>query len=1042
MEEKETQAGVRGGRGLWLLALPGLLALALVIGASAATGQRGLARIGVAPTLPRGAVDLGAAPASSSVAGEVVLRPRDPQALERFIESATTKGSPSFGRFLARGQFQARFGPATSIVEAVRAQLRGAGLQVQSSGSQPLLVRFSGSAAAAGKAFATSLRSYRLPGGQVARAASSAPALAAQLAPSVAAVVGLDGQLRAHPRRVRRIAADAPLHPPAGAVSFTHPPGAPRACHAARADASEFGGLTDDQIAYAYGAFGLYSAGDTGSGVNIGVFEEEPFSGSDLQHFDSCYFGAKGASAMRQRLHVVALEGGLPQGPGSDGEALLDVEDVSAMAPGADIDVYENPEGAGGEVSEIAAMVGEDRDQIITSSYGQACEEEEQEGQPGTQEALNFLFQQGAAQGQTFLGAAGDNGSDNCEEDHREPTPQPGQNPLSGGEIASQPYVIGVGGTTITDASLPDREHVWNDGDYGGAGGGGISEAFAMPSWQRDATVPGIELPGSEDYVNAAGVEQHFGFPTGFCGDTLPSGPGTPCRLEPDVSAQSDEYTGAVTVYSEEYRGRGEVEQTPDGWITSGGTSSGTPIWAGMLALVDASQTCRDDSATESGLGFILPLLYAVASDPSSYAASFNDITEGDNDEYGLDEGKVFPARVGYDLASGLGSPRLTGAGGSAGLAYYLCSYAAQQTRPVVSAISPASGSTAGGERVKVSGTGFEEVESVQVGTWDAPAGAFHVSSPTSLLLTLPPARETIPAYTPPPQSGAGPAQVVVTLKDGQSSATGPASAFQYVEMSPGGTVPGVTGVVPTGGSETAPAPVTILGSGFEQASAVSFGGVSAAAFKVLSDSIFTTLDLPPDEAERDHCGTCQACLDICPTAAFPAPYRLDARRCISYLTIEHKGAIPRELRPLMGNRIYGCDDCLAVCPWNKFAQSGREMKLAARDLLRAPLLADLVRLDDAGFRALFAKSAVKRIGRARFIRNVLIAIGNSADASLVEETERLLDDETPLVRGAAVWALGRLDRARLQACAVARGAAESESEVVAEWTAARAMSS
>ncbi len=206
--------------------------------------------------------------------------------------------------------------------------------------------------------------------------------------------------------------------------------------------------------------------------------------------------------------------------------------------------------------------------------------------------------------------------------------------------------------------------------------------------------------------------------------------------------------------------------------------------------------------------------------------------------------------------------------------------------------------------------------------------------------------------------------------------------------------------------------------------------------------AIFTTLDLPPDEAERDHCGTCQACLDVCPTAAFPAPYRLDARRCISYLTIEHKGAIPRELRPLMGNRIYGCDDCLAVCPWNKFAQSGREMKLAARDLLRAPLLADLVRLDDAGFRALFAKSAVKRIGRARFIRNVLIAIGNSADASLVEETERLLDDESPLVRGAAVWALGRLDRARLAACAVARGAAESDSEVVAEWTAARAMSS
>ena len=147
--------------------------------------------------------------------------------------------------------------------------------------------------------------------------------------------------------------------------------------------------------------------------------------------------------------------------------------------------------------------------------------------------------------------------------------------------------------------------------------------------------------------------------------------------------------------------------------------------------------------------------------------------------------------------------------------------------------------------------------------------------------------------------------------------------------------------------------------------------------------AIFTTLELPPDEPERDHCGQCRACLDICPTAAFPAPYRLDARRCISYLTIEHKGQIPRELRPLIGNRIYGCDDCLAVCPWNKFAVAGREVKLAARAVLRAPPLAELVRLDDAGFRTLFAKSAVKRVGRARFVRNVLIAIGNSGDASL-----------------------------------------------------------
>jgi epoxyqueuosine reductase len=199
--------------------------------------------------------------------------------------------------------------------------------------------------------------------------------------------------------------------------------------------------------------------------------------------------------------------------------------------------------------------------------------------------------------------------------------------------------------------------------------------------------------------------------------------------------------------------------------------------------------------------------------------------------------------------------------------------------------------------------------------------------------------------------------------------------------------------------------------------------------------AIFTTVDLPPDAPESDHCGVCRACLDVCPTAAFPAPYQLDARRCISYLTIEHKGQIPRELRPLMGNRIYGCDDCLAVCPWNKFAVVGRETKLAARQALRAPALADLARLDAAAFRALFAKSAVKRIGRARFVRNVLIAIGNSNDISLAGEAERLLDDESPLVRGAAVWALGRLDRDRLRRCAITRR--DDDPEVSAEWTAA-----
>ncbi len=173
--------------------------------------------------------------------------------------------------------------------------------------------------------------------------------------------------------------------------------------------------------------------------------------------------------------------------------------------------------------------------------------------------------------------------------------------------------------------------------------------------------------------------------------------------------------------------------------------------------------------------------------------------------------------------------------------------------------------------------------------------------------------------------------------------------------------------------------------------------------------AIFTTLELAPDAPETDHCGSCRACLDICPTDAFPAPYRLDTRRCISYLTIEHKGPVDEALRPGLGNRIYGCDDCLAVCPWNKFAVAATETRYAARDDLLSPSLAELALLDDAGFRARFSGSPIKRIGRDRFVRNVLYAIGNSGALHLREIAQALIDDPDPAVADAARWAFGRL---------------------------------
>lgn len=199
---------------------------------------------------------------------------------------------------------------------------------------------------------------------------------------------------------------------------------------------------------------------------------------------------------------------------------------------------------------------------------------------------------------------------------------------------------------------------------------------------------------------------------------------------------------------------------------------------------------------------------------------------------------------------------------------------------------------------------------------------------------------------------------------------------------------------------------------------------------------IYLSLELETDAAERDHCGSCRRCLEVCPTAAFPAPYQLDARRCISYLTIEHKGMIPIELRPLIGNRIYGCDDCLAVCPWNKFARAATEPDFLPRAELTAPRLAELAALDDAAFRKMFAGSPVKRTGRDRFVRNVLIAIGNATpeEPELIEAARRCLDDNSSLVRAAAAWALTRLAPIRSASERAGRLSREEDPVVRAEW--------
>ncbi len=819
----------------------------LLVAVGGAAGSASTTSVTGAPRVPLGARSIGRVAGSTRQTATVVLRPRDDGSLQQFIANVSNPASRLFHQYLAPGQYRSRFGPTQATIHAVTSQLRAEGLRVISVSSDGLFVRVGASTSGIDRAFGTKLERYRLADGSIGQATTSAARLPSSIAGKVTAVIGLNSLVRDQPAQVIFHPKSQGSHPAAKAPSFPHPAGSPHACAAATARAQANGGLTDDQIAHAYGAFGVYGAGDLGAGQRIAVYELEPFLRSDAQAFDTCYFGAKAAAQMAKRLNVFKVDGGQPTGPGT-GESALDVDDISAMAPGADIDVYEGQSpGAGGveydPIDPYVPMVDKDIDKVISTSWG-LCEQSVQAGQPGLQAAENVLFEQAAAQGQSTFSAEGDTGDDDCNE-NRAPSPVSGQNPLSVMDPASQPDVIGAGGTTIDDATWPPQERVWNDGAEEGAAGGGISMSWEMPAWQLESKVPGIVLPGSTDYVQADKVEKQFGYPQNFCQAYLSGATSsTPCRNLPDVSAQADEFTGSVTIYFD------------GSWFTIGGTSSAAPIWAAMLTLVNNSAACQANSNTKSGVGFVNPLLYAVASNPAAYKASFNDIKVGNNDIYDLDNGQVFPATKGYDLASGLGSPQVTDPGGKAGLAFYLCSYAAHATRPTVSGLSPAELSTAGG-KVTITGSGFESsgklgVKGIEVGSFALPASDFTVKSNTSIVATFPPASKTVPPDAPQPQDGAGPADVLVTVADGQTSAPGSASKLQYVDEKSSSPIPSVTGVVGYGGSETAPAPVTILGSGFTGASKVTFGGVAAASFKVVNVNTITAT--PPAYSSSTKC--------------------------------------------------------------------------------------------------------------------------------------------------------------------------------------------
>ncbi len=611
---------------------------------------------GNVPRLPPGTVDVGPSPATQQIQVDVALRPRQPAQLQALAQAVQDPASPRYHHFLPAGAFAARFAPSASTVAAVRHWLADRGLRPTAAVTDGLVLHVRASAATLSRAFGVAFRQVRLPSGRLARVPTVEPLIPSGLQQTVAAVVGLDTVSVPH-ARVATPTAAAPA-PVAHATSS----GRPAPCSAA----SAAGGYTANDIAAAYGVTPLWDAGAQGQGTTIAIYELEPFSNSDVASFQACFHSSASVT-------VIPVDGGAGTGPGT-GEAALDVEAAIGLAPHASVDVYESSQTGSGADDTYATIVSNDTAQIISTSWG-LCEPLMA---PSDIALENTLFTQAAAQGQTVVAATGDSGSTDCYGD-----PYSSQvDRLEVDDPASQPMVLGVGGTFLSAPSLGAAQSVWNDA--AGAGGGGISTVWTMPSWQ-----------------SAPGVHNSF-TPTTTCPQSsYPSAGTSSCREVPDVAMDADPASGYDVAY--------------DGaWKVFGGTSLGSPLWAAMLAdALSASPT------PATGLGAVNARLYQVASwpHPQDY---FSDVTSGNNDWTGLHPGH-YPATPGYDLATGLGTPNM------ADLACALVSWSAC---PAVDSVQPAQLPTTGGT-ITITGTNLSSVQSVYVGSDQATAVTYDAQTQT-----------------------------------------------------------------------------------------------------------------------------------------------------------------------------------------------------------------------------------------------------------------------------------------------------------------------
>ena len=542
--------------------------------ASAGAASPSMAPVGQAQSVPAGSTNLGPEVTGTPLSIDVVLSPRDPAALASFVREVSDPGSPQYHHYLARGDFGSRFGAAPSTISQVTATLRSEGLTPGPVNPNDLVIPVQTSVSGAESAFHVHIDRYHLPTGRVARANTTPPQVTATIARSVVGVNGLS-DVALLQSKVMVGAAKARAKP-----ELVPATSGPAPCSLASAVT---GSYTADQIAHAYGFdVGAYDNGRLGAGETIALFELEPFSSSDVGAFQTCY-GISTDDAM-VNVTTTPVDGGADGVPQS-GEAALDVEVLTGLAPDASIDVYEAPDSGSSALDEYAQIANDDSAQTVSTSWG-LCE-------PLTTSAMvlseQLVFEQMAAQGQSLVAAAGDSGSEDC-------YGLDASTSLAVDDPASDPYVTGVGGTTLESIGPPTTETAWNESAiFDGAGGGGISPLWSMPSWQR-----------------ASAADPTLG------------------REVPDVSASADPAAGFAFYFD-------------GGWGRAGGTSLSAPIWGALVGLAD------EGCGAGVRAGFLNPALYA-------HPADLNDITSGNNDYTGTNGG-LYPAGVGYDMATGLGTP-------------------------------------------------------------------------------------------------------------------------------------------------------------------------------------------------------------------------------------------------------------------------------------------------------------------------------------------------------------------------------------------------